>query len=63
MSFKIPIGILMLFLCYLFNQSFFGIVCLLVFATACEEQQRGFAEPPRGYEAQRAVDNDSLLNF
>lgn len=42
---------------------FFGIVCLLVFATACEEQQRGFAEPPRDYEAQRAVDNDSLLNF
>ena len=42
---------------------FFGIVCLLVFATACEEQQRGFREPPRDYEPQRAVDNDSLLNF
>ena len=42
---------------------FFGIVCLLVFATACEEQQRGFREPPRDYEPQRAVDNDSLLSF
>lgn len=42
---------------------FFGIICLLVFATACEEQQRGVSEPPRDYEAQRAVDNDSLLNF
>lgn len=44
-------------------KSFFGIVCLLVFTTACEEQQRGFREPPRDYEAQRAVDNDSLLSF
>ena len=42
---------------------FFGIVCLLVLTTACEEQQRGFREPPRDYEAQRAVDNDSLLTF
>ena len=44
-------------------KSFFGIVCLLVFTTACEEQQRGFREPPRDYEAQRALDNDSLLTF
>ena len=42
---------------------FFGILCLFVFATACEEQQRNFGEPPRDYEAQRAVDNDSLRSF
>jgi hypothetical protein len=42
---------------------FFGILCLFVFATACEEQQRNFGEPPRDYEVQRAVDNDSLRSF
>jgi hypothetical protein len=42
---------------------FFGILCLFVFATACEEQQRNFGEPPRDYEVQRALDNDSLRSF
>ena len=42
---------------------FFGILCLFVFATACEEQQRNFGEPPRDYEVQRALDYDSLRSF
>ena len=42
---------------------FFGIVCLLLITTACEEQQRNFGEPPREYDAQSAVDNDSLISF
>ena len=43
---------------------FFGILCL-VFVTACDEDQRGFGvvDPPRDFDAQRAVDNDSLLSF
>ena len=42
---------------------FFGFVYLLLITTACEEQQRNFGEPPREYDAQSAVDNDSLISF
>lgn len=34
-----------------------------MFVTSCQEQQRGFFTPLRDYEAQRAVDNDSLQFF
>ncbi|MBJ33364.1 MAG: hypothetical protein CMC89_01425 [Flavobacteriaceae bacterium] len=42
---------------------FFGFVYLLLITTSCEEQQRNFGEPPREYDAQSAVDNDSLISF
>ena len=43
---------------------FLGIFVFLALITSCEEQQRrGFAEPPRDYAEQRAVDIDSLQTF
>ncbi|MDG1822079.1 MAG: hypothetical protein P8H25_01710 [Flavobacteriaceae bacterium] len=42
---------------------FFGLFCALLLSTSCEEQQRGFVTPAKEYPEQRAIDNDSLLNF
>jgi FKBP-type peptidyl-prolyl cis-trans isomerase FkpA len=42
---------------------FFGILGVLLMYTSCQEEQRGFVEPPREYPAQRAADNDSLVSF